>query len=353
MSIYIQGIGAITIQETFLKSFAKREPIGYNVPHVRCIDPLFKEYLDPLAARRMSRIIKRAVLSADKAMYDAGIEMPDAIISGTGLGCVEDTEKFLDAMVRHGEHGLQPSNFIQSTHNTISSQIAIRKKCNGYNNTHVHKSVSFESALLEAYLLFHLRRVKSVLVGGYDEMTPSYYNILGRINYWRQSIEDTLRVVQVKEVGSFAGEGSISFMLSDNKTELSLAELNRVELFYKPEKLDVALDAFLQRAQVDRNEIDAVFVGRNGDRVNDAVYENGIERFFDDSKIAYYKPFCGEYFTATAFGMMLGAECLKQHVIPACYMASKRLISKPQYVLIYNHSENKNHSFILLSSCGN
>ena len=51
--------------------------------------------------------------------------MPDAIITGTGLGCLEDTEKFLTAMVTNKEEFLTPTSFIQSTHNTVSAQIAL------------------------------------------------------------------------------------------------------------------------------------------------------------------------------------------------------------------------------------
>src|SRR5512138_2781239 len=123
MGAYIQGFGNISIQNTFeQKGFP--EPLWYQEPYVRCLDPDFKNFISPIDARRMSKLIKRAIITAKTCIAESGIDMPDAIISGTGLGSIDDTEKFLSAMIENNEKFLQPTYFIQSTHNTISSQIA-------------------------------------------------------------------------------------------------------------------------------------------------------------------------------------------------------------------------------------
>ncbi|MCX6226114.1 MAG: beta-ketoacyl synthase chain length factor, partial [Bacteroidia bacterium] len=154
----------------------------------------------------MSKVIKRAIATAKASIADSGIEMPDAIISGTGLGCIDDTEKFLTAMIDNDEKFLQPTFFIQSTHNTISSQIAINLKCHGHNNTFVHGGISFESALTEAMLLFADNKVNTALIGGYDEMTPSYFKLLDRIGFWKIEIENSAELNQSITSGSIAGE---------------------------------------------------------------------------------------------------------------------------------------------------
>ena len=133
MAIYIKGMGNISIQDTLGKNFIDA-PVSYSEPYIRCIEPNFKDFINPLQLRRMSRIIKRAIASSLTAVEQSGIAVPEAIISGTGLGCIEDTEKFLSAMIENEEKFLQPTYFIQSTHNTISSQIAIYLKCHSYNN---------------------------------------------------------------------------------------------------------------------------------------------------------------------------------------------------------------------------
>ena len=91
MAIYINGLGNISIQDSVRKTTIS-SPISYSQPLVSCIDPNFKDYINPLQLRRMSKIVKRAIVSALLAVEDTGIVMPDAIISGTGLGCMADTE---------------------------------------------------------------------------------------------------------------------------------------------------------------------------------------------------------------------------------------------------------------------
>ena len=101
----------------------------------------------------MSKIIKRGIASALIALKDANVENPGAIITGTGWGCWADTEKFLLTMIEQGEEQLTPTAFMQSTHNTVSGQIAISIKCHNYNSTYAHRGVSFERSLQDGMML--------------------------------------------------------------------------------------------------------------------------------------------------------------------------------------------------------
>ena len=92
-----------------------------------------RNYVKPLEARRMGKIMKSSLLSSLKAMEQAGIEKPDAIITATALGCLENSERLLNQLQEEGEVMLKPTYFMQSTHNTIGSGIAIFTKCHGYN----------------------------------------------------------------------------------------------------------------------------------------------------------------------------------------------------------------------------
>lgn len=352
MAIYIRSAAAISIQEPLSNQWSK-EPVGYAQPHNRCLEPDFKAFLDPIAARRMSRIIKRAAVTAARVTEESGIVVPDAVISGTGLGCVEDTEKFLTAMVNGGEEFLQPTYFIQSTHNTISSQIAIRLKCHGYNNTHVHRGISFESALFETALLFGCGRIKSALTGGYDELTPAYFTLLDRLGYWRKEVADTLNIIQHPGRGSFAGEGGVSFMLSAEKGAGALAELSGVELGYCPESAGAMTDRLLDRCGIKRQEIGLVMTGMNGDEENDRVYRTFLEKEFPLAEGAFYKPLCGEFFTAPAYGTYVAATCLQKGEVPARLMLNGKVSGNLRHILLYNHWQNREHSLILLTICGN
>ena len=63
---------------------------------------------------------------------------------------------------------------MQSTHNTVSSMIAIHLGCHGYNATYSHTGASLESALLDAWLQISLGDIDTALVGKFDEVAPLF-----------------------------------------------------------------------------------------------------------------------------------------------------------------------------------
>ena len=149
--MFINGIGAISPQLTEVTgNTVLQNPIDYQGDRLSCIEPDYPTYIDPRHLRRMSRILKMGVAASVMALREAGVMSPDGIITGTGYGCLEDTGIFLRKMIDHREQALSPTPFIQSTHNTIGSQIALILNCQGYNQTYTHEGLSFETSLLDA-----------------------------------------------------------------------------------------------------------------------------------------------------------------------------------------------------------
>ena len=348
--MYIQSAEQIFIQHPLSDAWFDA-PIIYDSVYVRTIEPNYKEYIEPNKARRMGKILKRALVTSQVAAKKSGIALPDAMISGTGLGCIESTGIFLEAMVRNGEELLQPTHFMQSTHNTIGSLASIEMKCHGYNSTYTHKGVSFENALLDAYLQLAAGRIKTALVGGYDEMTPNYHLLLSRIGYWRAHSENaTLK----KGEEAFAGETSVSFMLSSEKDEKTICQIGGIHLLYQPDKNDlrIALNELLIQNACTIDDIDAVFVGVSGNKINDEVYSRNASVLFAGKPLAGYKHIFGESYTASGLGMYAAATCLRKQRIPQHMLLNGcREISDVKTLLLYNQFENKNHSLILLSLC--
>ncbi len=136
-----------------------------------------KKYVKPLEARRMGKIMKSSLLSSMEALKQAGIETPDAIITGTTYGCLENSELLLLQIKEEGEEMLKPTYFMQSTHNTIGSNVAIKTHCHGYNVTYTQGTDSLAWALRDAKLLLESGKVKNVLVGCHDE-GASVFNAL-------------------------------------------------------------------------------------------------------------------------------------------------------------------------------
>jgi len=133
-------------------------------------DPDFKQFMTAGEARRLGRLLKRTLALSVEALRESGIAKPDAIITGTEWGSIESSKMFLIDMHEHGEEMLKPTHFMQSTHNTLSSLIAISTANHGYNNTHSQRDNSMRMALMDAWMLMQLGLIKTALVGRYDAL---------------------------------------------------------------------------------------------------------------------------------------------------------------------------------------
>lgn len=158
-----------------------------------------KEFVSPMESRRMGKLMKAAHLTSLRALKKAGIECPDAIITATSRGMLEISLQFLDDITAFGEELLKPTLFMQSTHNTLSSAIAIRTKCHGYNTTYSHGDESFEWAMRDAVRLIQTGKVNSVLVGSFDESTTSFSMIAERSGEEKPQDIFAKAIVLVKE----------------------------------------------------------------------------------------------------------------------------------------------------------
>lgn len=354
MKIYIRSTAAISPPKTFGDVPFLTESVEYNDTRLTAIEPDYKDFVDPKLARRMSRIIKMGVAAAMQCLKDAGVEMPGAIITGTALGCQEDTVSFLTRIIELHEEMLPPTAFIQSTHNTVAAQIALMLKCHNYNNTFVHKGISFESALLDATMLLKEGDANDILVGGTEEMTDTAFNILTRLGLYKRWPLSNFELYNTRSNGSIGGEGAVFFLLTDKPSTENLAELVATKTFYKPKShadIETQIKTLLEKHDLGIDDIDLVITGKNGDLKNDAVYEALDESLFASSSKAYYKHLCGEYPTSMSFALWLASNMIKRGEVPAVVADGEIKITSPKKVLIYNHYQNSYHSLMLLSAC--
>lgn len=131
-----------------------------------------RDMIPAMEARRMGKLLKAATVTSLRVLKEADIEKPDAIITATSLGMIDNSEKFLNDLVENDESLLKPTLFMQSTHNTIGSSLAIRLGCHGYNITYTQGKDSMEWAKRDAMRLIKSGKASSVLVGLHDESTP-------------------------------------------------------------------------------------------------------------------------------------------------------------------------------------
>lgn len=344
--IYVVSAKQISIQQPLSEEWMD-QPIEYNVPFTRSIDPSFKDYVSPIEARRMGKILKRAMATSKEALKAAQMETVDAIITGTGYGCVENTEYFLDALSNEGEQLLKPTYFMQSTHNTISSLVAMQTKNHGYNVTYSHKGISFDSALQDAWWQFQLGKLGTAMVGGHDEMTETFYHILKKGGVMGQDEE-------------LCGETAVSIVLASARRceERShpeyLCKLTAFRLLHQPTRdvIKEAVKELLHSSGKTLTDVDYILTGISGNHHNDQAYHEETKTLFGKTPLLRYKHLFGESFTASGMSFYVAAQCLKVGRIPdQLFVDAKQITGKqPRCILIYNRSDGKNVSLTLLEA---
>ncbi|HEY4155098.1 MAG TPA: beta-ketoacyl synthase chain length factor [Puia sp.] len=348
MKVYIRSAGNISPQHSLEPElfFSKREI--YSGSRMKAIEPDYSLFVDSKMIRRMSRIVKMGVASALVGLRNAATDMPEAIVTGTAYGCLEDTGVFLRRMIDNGEELLTPTAFIQSTHNTVGAQIALLLKCHGYNNTIVHRGFSFENALIDASLLLQ-EGMNNVLVGGIDEITDDSHAILSRFHIYGKGNNADFQNKKFK--GTIGGEGSSFFLLNNKAVAGTLAELSSLKTIYKPESaaaVEEEIQQFLEESSLKPEDLDLILTGSNGDETHDAIDQYLSARIFKNIPAYPFKLVCGEYPTASAFAVWLAATLAGGQKIPDWFTPLRLPLRK---ILIHNHDMNNFHSLFLISAC--
>ncbi|MCR8561171.1 beta-ketoacyl synthase chain length factor [Mucilaginibacter sp. BJC16-A38] len=353
MKIYIRSSACISAQNTFDNDGFLNGIIEYNTTRLVAVEPDYKEFIDAKLIRRMSHVIKMGVAVAKRCLLNGNTEMPGAIITGTAFGCMEDTVTFLTRIIEQNEELLPPTAFIQSTHNTVAAQIALMLKCHAYNNTFVHKGISFESALFDAIMLLNEQEADNILVGGTEEMVDTSYTVLTRLGLYKRHPVSNLSLYDTGSKGTIGGEGATFFLLTDKPSPDNLAELTGLTTFYNPkdtEDIKNRITTFLEKHAVAFEDLDLVISGKNGDVRNDEIHEELNNSIFKNIAQANYKHLCGEYTVASSFALWLASNIIKKGIVPEVILETKLKVTAPKKVLIYNHYQNKYHSLMLVSA---
>ncbi|MFV8345697.1 beta-ketoacyl synthase chain length factor [Flavobacterium sp. ZB4P13] len=350
---YINGVGCISAQKTVDTVFLEEAELNENDTILSLKAPIYKDFISPTAIRRMAKGVKNGIVASALAMKEANITVVDAIITGTGMGCIEDSEKFLKTILDNKEEFLTPTSFIQSTHNTVGAQIALGLQCKAYNLTYVNGSVSFESALLDAKMKMEEEEASTVLIGGIDETADYTMSLFKLAGFIKKENQSPYCVLNSTTKGAVYGEGATFFALENEKKENTYAEVLDVEILnkLKIEVLEDKIKTFLNTNSLQISDIDAVILGYNGDVEYDTFYKNISENAFVNTPQVYYKHLCGEFNTASAFGLWVGTKIIKTQQIPEILKVNT--LENPEYktILLYNQYKGIDHSFTLISRC--
>lgn len=316
------------------------------------LEPPYKKMIPLNLLRRMDKSVRMGVGAGMTLLKQAEKDekLIEGIIIGSANGSIDKSISFLHQLVDYDEGTLTPSDFVQSTSNSISGTLALLGKVQGYNNTHVNNGLAFESALLDAFLQFETTEIERLILGGVDELSQSNFNVdEARGMYKSAEQTHSENLLRSNSYGTVAGEGAALFVLEREYSTDAKARIVDVDQFSFPD-FDAVIErteAFLARNGMAPHDIDVLFMGYNGDVRMDLFYEHFRQTLFETTGVYTYKNLVGEYYTASSFALWMAANLLGGQTMP------RRSIWRPvprraKRVLIYNHYEGKQHGLILL-----
>ncbi|WP_228458794.1 beta-ketoacyl synthase N-terminal-like domain-containing protein [Chryseobacterium bernardetii] len=320
-TVYVNSASCISAQDTLNKNILDSLKPENSAKIIKAIEPIYKEFIPPAMIRRMSKTVKMSSVVSHYALKEAGIEKPDAIIVGTGMGCSQDSEKFLKNVIDNHEEFLTPTFFIQSTHNTVSGQIALGLQCHGYNFTYVNTSSSLEFSLLDAQLQIKDGEAENILVGSTDEQTDRTMELYCLNNTIKKESDLPANYLHSTTNGVIWGEGASFFVVGKDKTETTYAKLTDIKISNKLELNETSdfIQEFLTKNNLSATDIDAVILGFSSDADSDVYYTKAMN-LLPGSALLYYKHLSGEFNTASGFSTFMACHILKEQKIPEVMM---------------------------------
>ncbi len=351
--LYIISACSITAQDTYNRENFLNPVRSIDDGRLFVIDPDYTKYINPVAIRRMSRMLKRGITAGMRSLDEAGIKTPDGIIVGTSRGSVTDMEIFLHELIELDEQALNPAGFIQSTYNSVNGWLAMLSKCTGYNQTYVHRGFTLELCLFDAMLMLsEANNKKYILAGAFDELTPEYFTIRKKINYYKEEIPNNLNLYKHSDtIGSIGGEGAHFFTVSNDPTNAK-SSLKALAMLHKPTvaELQAGIDRILEETKLNKEHIDVLVCGMNGDSRTKQLVDTAIDNCLDNTTVVNFKHLGGEYDTASGLGLWLADHLCRTQTIPSEVICKIGTATSVKKILLCNTTIMGNVSLMVVTS---
>lgn len=284
--MYIHKISTISFQPIFDQSdfVDKLKPIDNesSIQH-----PNYKEFITPMALRRMTEFSRMTIANGKMCTKDLKEGEVGGIIVGTALGSTVHTGKFMEKIIMYDGGLVSPTSFILSTHNTAAGQLSLELGCQGYNNTHVQSTLSFEHSLIDAALCLEERR-KNIVVGSVEE-------------------SDNLLFHTAEKVGSdeYPTTYGSTFLLVNDEPASEKIKIQDVDAKYKPTDIFDNIHRFLKKNDLSIDEIDEVLFA-----TRDQITIQKLNELFTSSEVYSFEQYSGSYLTSSSFGLHMAYDKL-------------------------------------------
>jgi 3-oxoacyl-[acyl-carrier-protein] synthase II len=258
--------------------------------------------LSPNQRRRLGRLIQMALIAARRSHQpESGKRLAVAI--GTGLGCLEDAEAFIENLIAKEEREPMPARFPNSVHNALASQVAIDQKATGLNSAPTVGEISFECGLWQVINQLAVGEADLGLAGAADELNDYTLSIGKRWGLWNDRI--------------LPGEGAmVASVARDDAAGERIGMIETVRLGRYRRPFDPEVEAAWISSAVDLKTIEVLLTGAHGSAALEPLYQQLVSEVQRRRGVGLrhetYKDQCGEFHSASAFGFSRAVELVRK-----------------------------------------
>lgn len=234
--VVVTGMGALTpiglsVDSTWDAMIAGKSgagPITYFDPalfptHFACELKNFDvhDFLDRKVARRMDPFAQYAVVVADQAIADAGVDTETlsmdereriGVIIGSGIGGIQVFQNMTAAYLESGPRRISPFFIPMLIPDIAAGQISIRHGLRGPNYSVVSACATGNNNIGDSFMLIQLGHADAILTGGCEasvsEMGMGGFNALKALSTRNDSPETASRPFDSTRDGFVLGEGA-------------------------------------------------------------------------------------------------------------------------------------------------
>ena len=185
-----------------------------------------EDYLDKKAIRRLDPFAQFAVVSADMAMQDSGIDLEKVdrdrfgVIYGSGIGGMRTLQEQHFAFFNGLDpHKISPFFVPMMISDIAAGQISIRFGLKGPNYATTSACATASHAIADAYFLIQRGSTDLMMCGGSEaaitEISIGGFNSMRAISTWNDRYKEASRPFDKDRNGFVMGEGSGTLILED------------------------------------------------------------------------------------------------------------------------------------------
>ncbi len=266
-----------------------------------------EEYIDRREAKRMGLFTQYAIVAAQKALKNAGLEINDdisdivGVLIGSGIGGIEVLEEQIGRLIKKGPRRVSPFFIPMMISNMASGQVSIYTGAKGPNSNAVTACASGTTAIGESMEIIKRGDAKVMIAGGTEaSISPSAvagFSSMKALSTRNDQPQRASRPFEAGRDGFIIGEGSGIVILE----ELEFARKRGADIYAEvvgygssgdayhitqpaPEGAGAAraMDMAIEKAGLQADEVEYINAHGTSTSLNDKYETMAIKEVFGD-----------------------------------------------------------------------